>query len=63
MEITQRDEFTRRTGIATLEVPAGHWISFRHGTPEAPVDDLLLQVPEGKKWTVTEVVDIVENDA
>jgi len=46
-----------------IEVPAGHWIQYRHGTPEAPVDDLVAQVPAGKKWVVIMTVGIRETDA
>jgi len=47
----------------TIEVAAGHWLNARHGTVQAPTDDLLAQVPAGKKWTVCMTVQVVETDA
>lgn len=52
-----------RTGQEELELPAGQWVSYRYGTPENPVDSLLIQVPVGKKWNVTMNVYIEELDA
>ena len=50
-------------GTETVEIPAGQWIQYRYGTPENPVDSLLIQVPEGKKWSVTMNIYIEETDA
>ena len=50
-------------GSESVELPAGHWINYRYGTPEAPVDLLLAQVPAGKKWRLTANVYIEELDA
>jgi hypothetical protein len=54
---------TTKKGYELIELPAGQWIHYRYGTPEAPVDILLAQVPAGKKWKLTANVYIEETDA
>lgn len=50
-------------GTETIEILTEQWVNVRYGTPEAPIDDLLVQVPAGKKWTFTYTVYIEERDA
>jgi hypothetical protein len=54
---------TTKKGSERLEVPAGHWIHYEYGVPEAPVHVLVEQVPVGKQWIVTMNVYIEEIDA
>jgi hypothetical protein len=54
---------TTKSGSEAVEIPAGQWIHYRYGAPEAPVDILLAQVPAGKKWKLTANVYIEELDA
>ncbi len=54
---------TTKKGSESVEISAGQWIHYRYGTPEAPVDILLSQVPAGKKWKLTANVYIEETDA
>ena len=54
---------TTKKGSELIEVPAGHWLHYEYGTPEVPVQVLVQQVPEGKKWKVTMNVYIEETDA
>jgi len=50
-------------GSEAVDVPAGHWIHYEYGVPEAPVHVMVEQVPVGKKWKVTMNVYIEETDA
>jgi len=52
-----------KSGTEVIDLPAGHWINYRYGTPENPVDLFLAQVPAGKKWKLTANVYIEETDA
>jgi len=52
-----------KKGSEMVDILAGQWIHYCYGTPEAPVDILLEQVPEGKKWRLTANVYIEETDA
>ena len=52
-----------KRGSEFIEVPAGHWIHYEYGTPEAPVHVMVEQVPVGKKWKVTMSVYIEETDS
>jgi hypothetical protein len=54
---------TSKNGSETVEIPAGQWIEYRYGTPEAPIVILQQQVPAGKKWKLTANVYIEETDA
>jgi membrane-anchored protein YejM (alkaline phosphatase superfamily) len=54
---------TSKHGAEFMEVPAEHWLHYEYGTPEAPVQVLIAQVPAGKKWKVTMSVYIEETDA
>ena len=52
-----------KQGSEIVNIPAGQWIHYRYGTPQAPIDILLAQVPAGKKWKLTANVYIEETDA
>jgi hypothetical protein len=52
-----------KSGHEEIELPAGQWIEYRYGTPEAPTVLLQAQVPAGKKWKLTANVYIEELDA
>ena len=54
---------TTKKGSESIEIPAGQWIEYRYGTPEAPIVILQQQVPAGKKWKLTANVYIEETDA
>jgi hypothetical protein len=54
---------TIKLGTEEIEASAERWLHYEYGTPEAPVQVLIAQVPAGKKWKVTMSVYIEETDA
>ncbi len=65
INLIETSELAKATKYGTetiVDIPAGHWVNVRYGTPEAPVDDMLIQVPAGKTWTFTYTVYIEEKD-
>lgn len=54
---------TKRSGSDTFTVEAGKWLRLQHGILAEPTTILQEQVPAGKQWTVSIVVDIQETEA
>ena len=63
IESVFQPERTTIVSQGIIDITAGQYLQIRHGLISSPVVDLQESCPEGKKWTTTINLTIVETNA
>jgi len=61
--VTHNLVYTAKYAAGSVDLTAGQWVRIQTGAADAPVTQLQVQVPAGKTWKVSFVVEIEEQDA